>query len=152
MSTIRKHSRLMIVAVSCAVIGAGASAIASAGASTGTASNAAHAGRHALAAGGLRRFAKRAVHGQLVIPTKKGLVTVTFDRGKVDSVSGAQLTISEGTMRAGFKTVTLTIPSTAQVRDNRQKATLADLKAGQRVIVVQAPNRTLVAAHTARHA
>jgi hypothetical protein len=151
MSSIRKHSRLMLVAVSCAVIGAGASAIASAGATTQSASKAAHS-RHALGAGGLRRIARRAVHGQLMIPTKQGMVTVTFDRGKVESVSGQQLTISEGTKRAGFKTVTLTIPTTANVRDNRHTAALADLKAGQRVIVVQAPKRTLVVARTPKAA
>jgi hypothetical protein len=79
-----------------------------------------------------------------------GFVTVSFDRGRVDSVNGQQLTLTEGTAKASYKTVTLTIPSTARVRDNRQAATLSDLKAGQRVIVVTAPRQTFVIAHTPR--
>jgi hypothetical protein len=152
MSFLHKHSRLVVVAVMCVVVGAGASAIAVAGASTSTPARtgkAAHAGK-ASRAGGLRRLAARSVHGELVVPSKQGFVTVTFDRGKVDSVSGQQLTITEGTRKASYKNVTVTIPTTAIVRDDRQKASLSDLKAGQRVIVVQAPKRTLVVARTPR--
>ncbi|MGI8505333.1 MAG: hypothetical protein ACR2MK_00760 [Solirubrobacteraceae bacterium] len=154
MSSIRKHSRLVLVAACCVALGAGASAIASAGASTSaTAGGSAHAAHHrGLRGRGLRRLAKRAVHGNLVVASKQGFVTVTFDRGKVDSVSGQQLTITEGTKRAAYKTVTLTIPAGARVRDDRQKATLSQLKPGQRVLVVQAPKRTLVVAHTPKHA
>jgi hypothetical protein len=65
-------------------------------------------------------------------------------------VNGQQLTITEGTAKASYKTVTLTIPAGARVRDNRQKASLSDVKAGQRVIVIQAPKRTLVIARTPR--
>jgi hypothetical protein len=146
MSYILRHSRLLLVAVCCAALGAGASAIATAGASTGTSSEhpaAAHAKR-----GGLRRLARRAVHGSAVIHTKQGFVTVTFDRGTVDTVNGQQLTLTEGTAKASYKTVTLTIPTNARVRDDRQKATLSAVKPGQRVIVVQAPKRTLVIART----
>jgi len=146
MSSIRKHSRLLLVAVSCVVMGAGASAIASAGASTSsTAPTAHHPGGRGV---GLRRLARRAVHGDVVVETRQGFETVTFDRGKVDSVSGQQLTIAEGTQRATYKTVTLTIPAGARVRDDRHTATLSDLKPGQRVIVVQAPKQTYVIAHT----
>ena len=95
-------------------------------------------------------MARRAVHGDLVVAGKQGFVTVTFDRGKVDSVSGQQLTIAEGTKQATYKTVTLTIPSGARVRDDRHTATLADLKAGQRVTVIQAPKQTYVIARTAK--
>jgi hypothetical protein len=157
MSFIRRHSRLLLVAVSCAVLGAAASAIAGAGATTPAktshGANAAGATR-AKAAGrsvrarGLRRFAARAVHGDLVVHTQSGFVTVTFDRGKVDSVNGQQLTITEGTKKASYKTVTLTIPSNATVRANRQTASLSGLKPGQRVAVLEGPKRTLVIAHT----
>jgi hypothetical protein len=151
MSFIRKHSRLVLVAITCAVMGAGASAIAAAGASTGSSAKAGKAGKTGKQDGhGLRRLAARSVHGDLVVHTKQGFVTVTFDRGKADSVSGQQLTMTEGTKKASYKTVTLTIPTTAIVRDDRQKATLADVKPGQRVIVVQAPKRTLVVARTPR--
>ena len=107
-------------------------------------------GRVRLRRGGLRRFAARAVHGTVVVRTRGGFATVTFDRGTVNSVNGQQLTMTEGTAKATYKTVTLTIPSTARVRDNRQQVTLSDLKAGQRVIVVQAPRQTFVVAHTKR--
>jgi hypothetical protein len=154
MSYILRHSRLLLVAVCCAALGAGASAIATAGASTST--SAAHAAatqaKHAKHAkrGGLRRLALRAVHGSAVVHTRQGFVTVTYDRGTVDSVNGQQLTITEGTAKASYQTVTLTIPTTARVRDDRQKASLSAVKAGQRVIVVQAPKRTLVSARTPR--
>lgn len=79
---------------------------------------------------------------------KSGWVTVTFDRGVVKSVSSNQLTITERTKKAVYKDVTLTIPSNARVRDNRQKATLGQLKSGQHVLVVSAPNNTLVIARS----
>jgi hypothetical protein len=148
MSFIRTHGRLLIVALSCVALGAGVSAVASAGAATGSSAHP----RAAAHPGALRRFAARAVHGVVVVHTKGGFVDVTFDRGIVHSVSGQQLTITEGTRKTAYKAVTLTIPSTARVRDNRQKATLSDLKAGQRVIVISAPKHTLVIAHTPRTA
>lgn len=149
MSSMRRHSRLVLVAACCVALGAGASAIASAGASTGSPGQAAqHHGKHRLRGGSLHRLIRRTVHGDLVVATKQGFVTVTFDRGKVASVSGQQLTITEGTKRAAYKTVTLTIPASARVRDDRQKAALSELKSGQRVIVIQAPKRTIVIAHT----
>jgi hypothetical protein len=147
MSFIRNHGRLLIVAVCCVAVGAGASAIATAGAASSTP---AHPKTAVARRGALRRFARRAVHGSVVVRTKTGFATVTFDRGTVNSVNGQQLTMTEGTAKASYKTITLTIPSTAHVRDNRQKASLSDLKAGQRVIVVQAPKQTFVIAHTRR--
>ncbi len=148
MSFIRKHSRLLLVAVACAALGAGASAIATAGAATGAST---HPATHKARTGALRRFAARAVQGSVVVHTKRGFVTVSFTRGKVDSVNGRQLTITEGTRKASYKTVTLSIPANALVRDNRQKATLSQLTAGQRVTVVNAPRRTLVVARTPRN-
>ena len=88
----------------------------------------------------------RAVHAEAVVPTKSGFATVTIDRGKVTAVSGDQLTLQEGTATSTYKTVTLTIPATANVRDNGQKATLSDVKTGQQAAVVQLPQRTLVRA------
>ena len=146
MSFIRTHGRLLVVAVCCIALGAGVSAIATAGAATGNSSHP----KAGVRRGGLRRFAARAVHGTVVARTRSGFATVTFDRGTVDSVNGRQLTLTEGTAQATYKTVTLTIPSTARVRDNRRRATLSDVKAGQRVIVVQAPKQTFVIAHTKR--
>jgi len=147
MSSIRKHSRLLVVAVCCVALGAGVSAIASAGAATGGAAKGSAATKRARS-GGVKRFAARAVSGDVVVRTKTGFATVSFERGTVDSVSGQQLTINEGTAKASYKTVTLTIPVDARVRDDRQKATLSDVKAGQRVLVLTAPKQTFVIART----
>jgi hypothetical protein len=147
MSFITKHMRIVVVGLSAMAIGAGASAIASAGAAGTHAARGTRAGHRAY---GLRRLGRRAVNGSLVVKTATGFQTITFNRGKVDSVSGSKLTMTDGTRRASYQTVTLTIPSTARIRDNRQPATLAALKPGQRVIVIQAPKRTFVIAHTPR--
>jgi len=141
---------LIAVAAACAAIGAGVSAIATAGASTTGNSPPAKA---ALAGGrrlGGRRLLLRAVHGDLVVRTRSGFTNVTFDRGFVQAVNGQQLTLSEGTKRATYKTVTVTIPASAVVRDNGQRASLLAVKAGQHVIVLQAPMRTFVIARTPR--
>jgi hypothetical protein len=154
MKSLCKHSRLFMIGVSCLAIGAGASAIANAGAASPTN---ARVPLHQLWAGrglarlrgeGLRLVARRAVHGDLVVWTTKGFVTVTFDRGAVSSVSGQQLTITEGIANATYRQVTLSVPSSAIVRDNGQQATLSQLQHGQRVIVVQTPGGTFVIAHT----
>ena len=84
----------------------------------------------------------------MVVATKSGFATVTINRGFVQSVSGQQLTIREGSAKATYKTVTVTIPAGAVIRDNRQKASLSDVKAGQRVLVLTAPKRTYVIART----
>lgn len=144
----RRSLKVGAVAVSCAALGAGASAIAEAGASTGGSASTSSSGAAGHAAGlhGRRALLRRAVHGDVVVATRSGFATVTFDRGTVTSVSGQQLTLTEGTKKRAYKTVTLTIPTTAKVRDNRQPATLASVKPGQRAAVIQAPQRTIVIA------
>jgi hypothetical protein len=146
MNFLRKHSKIAVVAVSCAALGAGAGAVASAGAANGSSPGPRAA--HGFRARALMRVARRAVEGQLVVPTKTGFATVSFQRGVVDSVSGQQLTLTEGTRTASYKTVTVTIPAGARVRDDRQVASLGSLTRGQRVLVVHAPKRTFVIAHT----
>jgi len=146
----RKYTKLLTVGAACAVAGAAAGAIATAGAagtpttttsaSSGTAAG--HATRRALAA--------RAVQGELVVATKNGFATITLNRGFVQSVSGQQLTIREGTKKATYKTVTLTIPASAKVRDNGQAASLSQLTSGQRVAVVQGPRQSRVIARSVR--
>jgi hypothetical protein len=148
MSPIRRHSRLLLVAVCCVAVGAGISAIATAGATTSATNSSAHSGaKHMRRVGGLRRLA-HAVQGSAVVRTAGGFANVTFERGKVDSVSGQQLTITEGTPKATYKTVTVTVPTNAIVRDNRQRASLSAVKTGQRVVVLTAPKRTYVIART----
>ena len=156
MAYLRRHARIALVAITCLALGAGASAIATAGATTHTARAGAHAGQHrfghGLRARGLR-LARRAVHAELVVPTKQGFATVTIDRGTVDSVSGDQLTLTEGTPTQTYKTVTLTIPSNATIRSDREPASLGSLTKGQRVRVISvvgARQRTFVVAHRPR--
>jgi hypothetical protein len=130
----------------CAAIGAGAGIL---GTSSSNAASSKARAKHLHRLGLLGR----AVHADAVVPTKGGqFVTVTVDRGVVQSVSGQQLTIVEGTRKHAYKTVTLTIPANARVRDNKQTAQLSDLKAGQRVVVVEGPKHTQVVAHTPRAA
>jgi hypothetical protein len=154
MSSLRRHWHLFAVAVCCVALGVGISAITSAGAATSTTSSSGASSHPAVQRAGIRarglRRLSRAVQGSAVVHTKNGFATVTFARGTVDAVNGNQLTIAEGRRTATYKTVTLTIPANAVVRDNRSQATLSDIRAGQRVIVVQAPKRTFVIAHTAR--
>jgi hypothetical protein len=150
---LRRYWKLGAVGISCAAIGLGASAIAGAGAATTgspTAGNAPAGAKHRAGGTLLRRhLLARAVHGELVVPTKSGFETITFDRGVVQSVNGQQITLTEGTANT-HRTVTLTLPAGARVRDNGKPATLADVKSGQRAIVVQGPKRTLVRAHDRR--
>jgi hypothetical protein len=152
MTYLRKHLKLVTVAAACVAAGAAGSAIATAGSGTTTTStsSATTAAKPARVRGaGVRALERRAVNANVVVATKSGFATVTVERGFVQSVSGQQLTIREGTKKATYKTVTVTIPSSARVRDNRRTSTLSALTTGQRVSVVQAPNRTWVIARTA---
>lgn len=157
MSFLRNHLRVVLIAASAAALGAGASAIASAGASSAPGKSA-HTRIQAKRGAGLGkrgrrgalRLAARSVHGDLVVPTRTGFAKVTFDRGTVRSLSGQQLTLAEGTRKATYKTLSLTIPGGAVVRVNGKKASLSEVKPAQRVIVIRAPKRTLVIAHDPR--
>ncbi len=148
---LRRYWKLGVVGISCAALGVGASAIASAGATSSTSPAGASASAKHEGAGALsrRRLLRRAVHGEFVVPTKSGFVTVTLDRGVVQSMNGQQLTLTEGT-KTTHRTVTLSIPAGARVRDNGKLATLADVKPGQRALVVHGPKRTLVVARDKR--
>ncbi len=132
----------MAVGLICAGLGAGASAIATAGASTPAQGQARH-GRL-----GRRALMRRVVQGQLILATRHGFVRVRIARGQVKSVSGQVLTLIEGTRKASYRTVQLTLPANTRVRDDHQRSTLSQVKAGQRAIVIRAPKRTLVIAHT----
>jgi hypothetical protein len=151
---LRKHLKFVTVAAACVAIGAAGGAIATAGAAgTGTGATTTSSSTTAKPArvrgAGARALERRAVHADVVVATGSGFATVTVDRGFVQSVSGQQLTIREGTKKATYKTVTVAIPPSAKVRDNRRASTLSALTAGQRVSVVQAPSRTWVIARTA---
>jgi hypothetical protein len=141
MRFLHTHIKLITVGVVCAGLGAGASAVAVAGAST-PAPTATHA---RLAP---RALIRRTVAAQLVVATRQGFVRVNVMRGLVKSVSGNQLTLAEGTRRSTYKTVTITLPARTRVRDNRQRATLSQVSAGQRALIIRGPHRALVIAHT----
>jgi hypothetical protein len=144
MAFIRKHTRTISIAAVCAAIAAAVGVITSAGAATTTTTS----GQTPMQGHARRGLLHRFVHGDLIVRTRSGFVTVSVDRGFVQSVSGQQLTLKEGTKTNAYKTVTLTIPSSARVRVDRHPATLSAVKSGQRAIVVQAPQRTLVIART----
>jgi hypothetical protein len=93
------------------------------------------------------------VHAELVVPSKdaSGFETITTDRGSFQSLSGDQLTISEGTKKATYKTLTLTIPADATVYRNDEKAQLSDIKSGDEVMVTKTPSATTVTAADAQH-
>jgi hypothetical protein len=142
MRFLHRHIKLITVGVVCAGLGAAGSAVAVAGASTPGAATAAHARLRP------RALIRRTVAAQLVVATRQGFVKVNITRGQVKSVSGHQLTLAEGTRRSTYKTVTLTLPAQTRVRDNHQKATLSQVSAGQRALVIRGPHRALVIAHT----
>jgi hypothetical protein len=146
--------RTVALATGCVALGAGAGAIASAGAATHHSVKVNHRAQHAGAGHRLRRLrsgAGGAIQGTLVVPTSNGtsFATISFDRGFVAAVSGQQLTINEGTAKATYKAVTLTIPTSATVRNNRTPAALGSLTKGERVAVVQGVKKEWVIAHSA---
>jgi hypothetical protein len=156
--------RTAAVGATCALLGT-AAGIASSSASTnnttkGRAGHAANTGavRFGMAIG--RGFAigipgdaaGPPVHSEAVVPNEKGgFDTVTMDRGTFSALSGQQLTITEGTKSATYKTVTLTIPSDATVYRNGEKAALSDIKSGDSVTVMQGASGTVVNAFDAQH-
>lgn len=162
MSFLTRHARVLVVAVSCLAVGAAVSAIATAGAaspgdaSTSTASagvastrapaRARTAAAHRLSA--LRRIP--GVHAEIVVHTRRGFRTLTLDRGFVQSVSGDTLTMTEAMRTATYKTVALTIPANARIRNNGRAAALASLTRGEHVLVIQGLPRTRVIARTGR--
>jgi hypothetical protein len=137
----RRFLRTTAIAATCALAGAGA----------GIAGSQAHEGHFNNHGNHFGRFGRAPVHADLVVPAKGGTFqTVTFDRGTVDSVSGDQLTIKEGTKSATYKTITLTIPSDAKIRRNGEDAQLSDLQPGDGVAVVTSNGKTAVKAFSAK--
>jgi hypothetical protein len=91
------------------------------------------------------------VHSEAVVPNQAGtgFDTVTMDNGKFKSLSGNQLTITEGTDTTVYKDVTIAVPDGSKVYRNRNAAQLSDLKDGDHVRVMQSPSGTFVAAEDA---
>lgn len=145
---IRPITKTIVIAALCATIAA-AAGIASGAAQTKTkktrkgTNSSATSGRPG---GPMMVFGGGPVHADVVVLNKAGTawITATEDNGKVSSVSGDQLAITEGTDKVPYKTVTLTIPADATVIRNGQKASLSDFKAGDRVHVSQSTDATIV--------
>ena len=141
--------RLAVVIGLCALAGAAAGIAGSAAAPSSKAKK----GNSTRRADHPRGFHGRAVHANAVVLNKagNGFITVTEDNGKVKSVSGDQLTITEGVGNVTYKDVTLTIPSNATIARNFAKAQLSALKAGDFVHVSQSSDGTFVLASDASH-
>lgn len=94
------------------------------------------------------------VHAQAVILNKagNGFVTATEDSGTIKSVSGNDVTISEGVGSVHYQDQTVTIPSGATIYRNGAKASVSDLKTGDEIHVTSSSNGTFVVAGDAQHA
>ena len=81
----------------------------------------------------LRGGGRYLVHGTITIDRPDdGLVTYQLDGGTISAVDADSISVAE----EGGTTVTVAIDDATRVRVNRRQASIADLKTGQRVIVV----------------
>jgi hypothetical protein len=97
--------------------------------------------------GGLRHhgFHRGLIHGEFVVPARDNTFkTITIDRGTITGVDGSTIHLREGTRDAVYKTVDITLGSGDLVVINGHKASVGDLKAGDRARITQRPKRTLV--------
>ncbi len=88
----------------------------------------------------------RAVHSEEVVLNKAGtaFITETRDNGKVKSISGRDVTITEAIGTVTYKDVTITLPADATIERNGKTAAVGDLKAGDRIGVSQSSDGTFV--------
>jgi hypothetical protein len=140
----KKGKRLIAVLAAGCVIAISAAAIAQGSSSKSTASkaNATEAqppARHARPGGMMGGGPGSGIHSVSVVPDKAGtsFITLTSDSGTVQSVdtSASTIAIVEGTKSTTYKTPTLTIPSDATIKRDGKTATLAEIKANDRVSV-----------------
>ena len=138
------HRRILnrgVAAALCATIGATAGIATGAAATTKSKAKSAQSSTSTATAkrgpGGPR--GGMAVHEESVVLNKAGtaFITQTLDSGTVVSVAGNDVTLKEGTATVTYKTLTISVPSGATVVRNGATATLADLKAGDRVHIEQ---------------
>jgi len=83
----------------------------------------------------IRRFArwKQLVHATVTVDRPRtGIQTFNLDHGTIAALTDGSIAISE----AGGSSVTVTTDATTRVRKDRAKATLADLRSGDQVVVV----------------
>ncbi|GAC1434755.1 MAG: hypothetical protein NVSMB51_02680 [Solirubrobacteraceae bacterium] len=128
----------VVAVLSCAAVGAGAGIAGSAAAPTSKA----HKSTQAAGATGVRPPMDghgRPVHSDEVVLNTAGtaFINATEDNGRVTSVAGGDITLTEGTKTVTYKSVTITVPAGATVIRNGATATLADIKAGDEVHISQ---------------
>jgi hypothetical protein len=91
------------------------------------------------------------VHSETVVPNANGdgFVTVTMDNGKLKSIDGSKLTVTEGTDKATYGEPTIDVGDNPTVIRNHAKAALGDLKVGDEVHIIKGPKQTVVIAEDA---
>jgi hypothetical protein len=92
------------------------------------------------------------VHSEAVVPNADGtgFDTITEDGGKLTTVDGNTLNITEGTDKAKYKDVSIDVGSSPTVFRNGATATLGDLKPDDQVRVIRGtPKGTVVVAEDA---
>lgn len=89
----------------------------------------------------LRRLAGRAVHGTVVLHTKKGDKTIDFQRGTVSAVVPASGGTGEivTVVSVDHFTHSYTLTAKTRVRESGHKVAAAELKVGGKVAVVATP-------------
>jgi hypothetical protein len=143
--------RATAIGAACALAGAGAGIAGSSAATTSSSATSTTAAKTTNQRGGGPGGHARAVHAVETVLNKAGTayITETEDSGTVKSVSGNEVTITEGTTAVPYKTVTVTIADGATIERNGKTATLADLKAGDEIHVSVSSDGTRVMAHDA---
>lgn len=144
------RTRAGIAVVACAAVGA-AGGIAGSAAAPGKKSATSRTGTTASGANARTRPPRggpghRAVHAEAVVLNQAGtaFITVTSDSGKVKSVSGRDVTITEAVGSVTYKDVTITLPADAKIERNGNTATVDDLNADDRIHVDQSSDGTFV--------
>ena len=147
--------KAVATAGACIAIGAGAGIVGSAAApshskssTTRSQSGRPHLFRNFRGPLGGLRMGGPPVHETAVVLNKKGdgFITVTSDSGTVKSVSGNDVTITEGSGKVTYKDATVTIPSGATVYRNGKKAAVGDLAKGDFIHVSSSSEGTFVMA------
>ena len=143
------RTRAGIAVVACAAVGAAggiAGSAAAPGKKSATSRTSTTASGTAAKARPARGPGHHAVHAEAVVLNKAGtaFITVTTDSGKVKSVSGRDVTITEAIGSVTYKDVTITLPADAKIERNGKTATVDDLKADDRIHVSQSSDGTFV--------
>lgn len=148
--TLGTRTRALLIAGTCAAVGAGGGIVGSMAAPSKHRTSTAKASR-AAPGPPMRGFrhggpGHGAVHAEEVVLNRAGtgFITETEDSGKVKTVSGGDVTITEGTDTVAYKDVTITIPDGAKIVRDGASATVADLKAGDFVHVSRSSDGAFV--------